>query len=60
MVLDRELTGDWLLNDVEKLMKEPERLETMHRSALRAAMPQAADTIAREAMALVERNKQED
>lgn len=60
VVLDRELTGDWLLNEVEKLMKEPERLETMHRSALRAAMPQAADAIAREAMALVERNKQED
>ena len=57
MALDKDLTGDWLLGEVEKLLQEPERLETMHRSALRCAMPQAADAIAEEALALAERNK---
>ena len=45
------------LEEVEKLLREPERLETMHRSALRTAMPQAADAIAEAAMELAERNK---
>ena len=57
VALDKDLTGDWLLEEVEKLLREPERLETMHRSALRAAMPQAADAIAEAAMELAERNK---
>ena len=57
VALDKDLTGDWLLGEVEKLLQEPERLETMHRSALRCAMPQAADAIAEEALALAERNK---
>ncbi len=57
VVLDKDLNGDWLLGEVEKLLQEPERLETMHRSALRCAMPQAADAIAEQALALAEGNK---
>lgn len=54
--LDKDLTGDWLLGEIQKLLKDPDSLEMMHRSAIKASMPEAADTIAREALDLVEQD----
>ncbi|MCD2434805.1 undecaprenyldiphospho-muramoylpentapeptide beta-N-acetylglucosaminyltransferase [Acidaminococcus sp. NSJ-142] len=57
VVLDKDLSGEILLREVESLLKDEEVLAMMHRSACKAGMPQAAETIAQEALALAERDR---
>ena len=51
-ILDRELTGETLYNVMERLLKDPDLLNMMHRGALKAGQKDAADRIAAEALAM--------
>jgi UDP-N-acetylglucosamine:LPS N-acetylglucosamine transferase len=48
MVRDNELTGPVLRALLDEMLGDPARLEAMRASALRLAMPDAADRIADE------------
>ena len=52
VILDRELTGETLYNVMERLLKDPDLLNMMHRGALKAGQKDAADRIAAEALAM--------
>ncbi len=45
MVLNDELTGERLSNEVQALLSDPERLNRMRQAALRLAQPKAAETM---------------
>jgi UDP-N-acetylglucosamine--N-acetylmuramyl-(pentapeptide) pyrophosphoryl-undecaprenol N-acetylglucosamine transferase len=57
VILDKDLTGEILLNTIEKLLKDPDLLHMMHRGALRAGKPDAADEIARQALDMVRQDR---
>ncbi len=53
VVLDRELTGDSLLEIIEHLLVHNEELKKMQQAAQGLGRPQAAETIARQALDLI-------
>jgi len=57
--LDKELTGEWLLDEIKQLLQDPEALDMMHSNAIKAGMPEAADTIARAALDLAESDRRD-
>lgn len=59
VVLDKELTGTWLLDKMQQLFKDPDLLQKMHQAALAAARPDAAMTIAQAALALAKQNEED-
>lgn len=55
MVLDKELTGDKVLEAIEHLLLHSEELDSMREAAKGLGRPQAAETIAKQALALIEK-----
>lgn len=55
VVLDKELTGENLLEIIEHLLVHSEELKKMQQAAKGLGRPQAAETIARQALALIKR-----
>lgn len=55
VVLDKELTGEKLLEIIEHLLVHNEELKKMQQAAKGLGRPQAAETIARQALALIKR-----
>ena len=55
VVLDKELTGENLLEIIEHLLVHNEELKKMQQAAKGLGRPQAAETIARQALALIKR-----
>lgn len=53
VVLDRELTGDRLLEIIEHLLVRSDELKKMQQAAKELGRPQAAETIARQALSLI-------
>ncbi|WP_405380358.1 undecaprenyldiphospho-muramoylpentapeptide beta-N-acetylglucosaminyltransferase [Phascolarctobacterium sp.] len=53
VILDKELTGDKILEAVEHLLLHVNELEKMQAAAKALGRPQAAETIARQALALI-------
>ena len=56
VILDKELTGDALRQEVERLLVRPEALTSMHEAAQRLSKPQAAKVIAETALQLIKTN----
>lgn len=57
VILDRDLNGDILLDHIKKLFEDPDALRIMHKEALKAGKPDAADLIAKEALEMVYCNR---
>ena len=52
VILDKDLTGDTVLEFIEHLLVHEEELQQMHAAAQKLGRPQAAEVIAKEAVAL--------
>jgi UDP-N-acetylglucosamine--N-acetylmuramyl-(pentapeptide) pyrophosphoryl-undecaprenol N-acetylglucosamine transferase len=57
MILDHELNGKILRDKIEQLRKNPEKLEKMARKAKTFGMPLARNTVAREIIHLISKNR---
>ncbi len=57
MILDHELNGQVLGECIEQLRQHPEKLEKMARKAKNVGMPLARDTVAREIIHLILKNR---
>jgi UDP-N-acetylglucosamine--N-acetylmuramyl-(pentapeptide) pyrophosphoryl-undecaprenol N-acetylglucosamine transferase len=57
VILDKDLNGEILLATIQKLFKDPDLLRMMHKGALKAGNPDAADQIAKAALEMVYRNR---
>lgn len=55
VILDKDLTGEIILSDIEELLNDREKLAKMQEAAASLGKPEAAEQIAKSALALIEK-----